>query len=528
MAKLWGTSNDEANGGSAESPRNSQEHERAPNEHTHLLPDRAESARATYLSPDDPAVTPYNLWSVRIVRWLTILLTLITFFWWVIQLVSMFVTPPGFHTRGSGFFAFSYAFITLSNLLFTLIFFAIPSKVVRILSVVMGFLLLVDAVLLLSVEKTRHEEGWVGMVSVLWAFVMSIWVLATDRLVLWGKAEEEERLTGRTETRRTIGEWSAVLISTLALVALNIVVILVTLTLILRALDAGLAPPGHMYWVDGDKYMMHVYCRGNSTDLKGNKLPTVLFEGGEGNVENGLWQFADSALKNHSISRYCFVDRPGMAWSDTAPSPLSAGMAVEVISEALTKAGEDGPWVLMSAGIGSIYSRIFSARHGGQIKGILLVDPLHEDLLGRVGAPGRGFSLWMRGVISPLGLDRIPGALFKGRTKEDRVWGQYAYQTGKYIFSKLQENLVAESLSKRDVASSRTIQYPDTPLTVISSGVEVRKDGEWEKKQRDLTHLTRKLQYWDVVAGAPHQVWDTLEGQQMIERRLNQLVYYKK
>lgn len=30
--------------------------------------------------------------------------------------------------------------------------------------------------------------------------------------------------------------------------------------------------------------------------------------------------------------------------SDAAPSPLSAGMAAEAVSEALAKAREDGPW----------------------------------------------------------------------------------------------------------------------------------------------------------------------------------------
>ncbi|KAI1382165.1 hypothetical protein F4677DRAFT_17206 [Hypoxylon crocopeplum] len=520
MNKLWGGSNRHD-----DSPRDSldQEREDAPNEHTRLLPNRVESTN--YLSPDDPAVSPYNLWSVRIVRYLTILFTILTFVWWTILLVGNFVTPPGFHTRGSGFFTFSYASLALANLLFTLVFFAIPSKPVRILSIVMGALLLIDAVLLISVEKTRHEEGWVGMVSVLWALLMAIWTLLTDRLVEWGKTEEEERLTGRAETRRTLGEWTAVLVSTISMVILALAVLLTACTLVLRALDAGLAPLGELYWVDGDKYMMHVYCHGNKTDSKGTKLPTVLFEGGEGPVEDGLWQFAEEAINNGSISRYCFVDRPGLAWSDTAPSPLSAGMAVEAVSEALARAGEDGPWVLASAGIGAIYSRIFSARHGSDIKGLLLIDPLHEDDLGSVGSPTRGFLLWIRGIISPLGLDRIPGALFKGRTKEDRVWGQSAYQTGKYIFAKLQENLVADTLSKRDLASSTAIQNPDIPLSLISSGVEIRKDSGWEDKQRDISHITRNLQHWDIVDEAPHQVWQTREGRDAIETRLQQLLY---
>lgn len=92
---------------------------------------------------------------------------LLTFVWWAILLVSTFVTPPGFHTRGSGFFPFSYSSLALANLLFTLVFFAIPSKAVRILSIVMAAILLLDVILLVSVEKSRHEEGWVGMISVL-------------------------------------------------------------------------------------------------------------------------------------------------------------------------------------------------------------------------------------------------------------------------------------------------------------------------------------------------------------------------
>lgn len=53
---------------------------------------------------------------------------------------------------------------------------------------------------------------------------------------------------------------------------------------------------------------------GTARTPRGKKLPTVLFEGGETPVEDGLWQFADDAVNNGSISRYCFVDRPGLAW----------------------------------------------------------------------------------------------------------------------------------------------------------------------------------------------------------------------
>jgi pimeloyl-ACP methyl ester carboxylesterase len=355
--------------------------------------------------------------------------------------------------------------------------------------------------------------------------LISIWTVFTDRIVTWGKHEEEERLTGRSETRRTLREWCSVLTSTVILIVIAVVAVLLSATLILRARDSSLAPPGERYYVDGDKYQIHVFCKGNSTDSKGKKVPTVLFEAGDGPFEDGMIQIATNALANGSISRYCYSDRPGIAWSDNAPSPFSAGMAADVLSEALARAGEEGPWVLASAGVGSIYSRIFSSRHGRDVTGLLLINPLHEDLLYRIGSPNRGFLLWAWGIISPLGLDRLPAALFKGRTREDRVYGRSAYQGGKYIKAKLQESLVANSLTKNEVSSARNIQFDDTPLAIISSGIDVRRDSEWARKQIDLTHLTKNLVSWQTVNKAPAEVWTTYNGREIIEKNLKKLVH---
>jgi len=156
-----------------------------------------------------------------------------------------------------------------------------------------------------------------------------------------------------------------------------------------------------------------------------------------------------------------------------------------------------------------------------------LIDPLHEDLLYRIGRPQRGFLLWAWGILSPLGLDRVPAAIFKGRTREDRVYGRSAYQGGKFIKAKLQESLVADSLTKDEVRSSRNIQLKDIPLALISSGIEVKRDSNWAEKQKDLSHLTDNLISWDIVNKAPAEVWRTLEGRAIIEKRLKALVHAK-
>lgn len=379
-------------------------------------------------------------------------------------------------------------------------------------------------IMILAVPRLRVEEGWVGIASVVWALLIGIWVVITDRVVAYGKEEEEERLTGRAETRRTLREWVEILVSEIVLVAVGLAVLLLSATLILRSRDSSLAPQGERYYVDGDKYQIHLYCKGNEAEKSDNRLPTVLFEAGELPFGLSLQAFADNAIDNGTISRYCYADRPGFGWSDNAPSPFSGGMAADVLSEALARAGEEGPWVLASAGVGSVYSRIFSARHGKDVKGLLLIDPLHEDLLYRLASPHRGFLLWLRGILSPLGLDRLSGAIFRGRSREDRVYGWSAYQGGKFIKAKLQESLVADSLTKNEVTSARAIQKDDTPVAIVSSGIELKRDSVWEEKQRDLTHLTRKLVGWDIVNKAPHEVWDTLEGREKIEKRLGELV----
>ena len=429
------------------------------------------------------------------------------------------------HSRGSGFFDFSFTTLTLGLLLVILLFFSTPSKAGQITCLIISVILLVDVILIVAVPRLRVEEGWVGIASVVWALLISIWTVFTDRIVAWGKQEEEERLTGRSETRRSLREWCGVLTSTVVLIVLGLVTVLLTATLILRWRDSTLTPPGHRYYVDGGKYQIHVFCEGNSTtNSKGSKTPTVLFEAADGPFEGGMIQIALGAVANRSIGRYCYSDRPGIGWSDNAPSPFAASNAADSLAEALARAGEEGPWVLASAGIGSIYSRVFSARQGQDVVGLLMIDPLHEDLLYKVGNTQRGFLLWAWGILSPLGLDRNLGALFQGRTREDRVYGRSAYQGGKYIKAKLQESLVAGTVTKNDAVNARHIQYKECPLSIISSGIEVKKNTEWERKQRDMSKYTDKLVSWDIVNKAPAEVWRTFDGTEIIEKRLKELV----
>jgi hypothetical protein len=113
-------------------------------------------------------VSPYNLWSVRFLRYFTVLFAIVTFLWWVLLLVSIFVSPPGMHSRGSGFFDFSYTTLTLGLLLVILLFFSTPSKAAQVTCLVISVILLLDMILIVAVPRLRVEEGWVGIASVVW------------------------------------------------------------------------------------------------------------------------------------------------------------------------------------------------------------------------------------------------------------------------------------------------------------------------------------------------------------------------
>ena len=102
----------------------------------------------------------------------------------------------------------------------------------------------------MAVPRIRFEEGWVGIASVVWAAIIALWYTLTDRIVAWGKREEEERLTGCSETRRTLKEWLAVLVATMISIVYIIVVILMTGTLGIRARDASLKTYGERVFVD--------------------------------------------------------------------------------------------------------------------------------------------------------------------------------------------------------------------------------------------------------------------------------------
>lgn len=317
-------------------------------EHRHI--ERPRRYRRSIVNAEE--ASPYNFKSLRILRHITIFFLVLSSIWLLLLVVALFATPPGMSSRGSGFVELIFATLSFLLLFIEVLFYAVPSSFSVAVSGALVVLLLVNSIITIAIGSLRYDLGWVGVATVFWAFLSAAWVFFCGRMVESGRTMEEERIRGVPETRRTLGEWGGVFISSILVVMMLAVTILLTSNLSLKAKDATLPYPGKRIAVDNYKYKLHVYCSDWRNDTKPNS-PTILLEGGEFAVQNGLESIVMEAYQDGLVPRYCYSDRAGLGFSDNAPSPLSAGMAMDGLSEALARTGEDGPYVIISAGVGS-------------------------------------------------------------------------------------------------------------------------------------------------------------------------------
>jgi len=132
--------------------------------------------------------------------------------------------------------------------------------------------------------------------------------------------------------------------------------------------------PGKLVDLGGHK--LHLNCAG-----KGH--PTVV-------VETGLGDFSfDWVLvqdKVASFARVCTYDRAGYAWSDPGPKPRTFAQINLELRDALLKAGEKAPFVLLGHSYGGPVVRNFAVTYPSDVAGVIFVDSAFEGM--RVGIGG--------------------------------------------------------------------------------------------------------------------------------------------
>ena len=151
---------------------------------------------------------------------------------------------------------------------------------------------------------------------------------------------------------------------------LGLVVVLLALAVagaIYQAIATELAeraypPPGEMVDVGG--YSLHINCVGQGS-------PTVVLDAGSGGF-SAQWVRVQREVSG--TTRVCAYDRAGMGWSEMGPDPRDAKQITGELHTLLSKAGIEGPYVLVGHSFGGMYMQTYAARYPDEVAGVALVD----------------------------------------------------------------------------------------------------------------------------------------------------------
>lgn len=133
-------------------------------------------------------------------------------------------------------------------------------------------------------------------------------------------------------------------------------------------LTTATAPPlGRYYEVGGRQLLLH---------LAGTGSPAVVFLPGAGAVGLDYLNVQEDAA---ALTTSVLYDRAGTGWSDPGGLPRTSAEVTSELRELLRAAGVPGPYLLAGHSLGGLYARHYAIRFPGEVAGLVLLDPAHED-----------------------------------------------------------------------------------------------------------------------------------------------------
>jgi pimeloyl-ACP methyl ester carboxylesterase len=141
--------------------------------------------------------------------------------------------------------------------------------------------------------------------------------------------------------------------------------------------DKKFPPPGRMVDVGGHK--LHLL-------LMGRGSPAVIFDSPLG-ASHLAWSLVQPEVA--SFTEACAFDRAGYGWSEPGPEPRTSFRIVEELHALLRNSGLKPPYILVGNSIGGLNMRLFAFRYFGEVAGLVLVDPVHEEQFARMPLSAR-------------------------------------------------------------------------------------------------------------------------------------------
>jgi pimeloyl-ACP methyl ester carboxylesterase len=259
---------------------------------------------------------------------------------------------------------------------------------------------------------------------------------------------------------------------------------------------------GSLYDVGG--YRLHLHSMGEGST-------TVVLDAGGGHSALA-WSLVQPEVAK--LTRVCSYDRAGIGFSEDGPLPRTAATGVRELRALLQAAKIPPPYLVVGHSQGCFHARVLAARHPEIVKGVLLIDPIHEDVDERLPPAFQEARAKMRRSLdsmrklSPLMrlLRVLPGpvGLFAAQLTRRNLRAAFA------------------ELDARDQILREMRELPhlgDVPLIVLGAGKSVasfdpraypkgtveRVRAVWVDLQRDLATRSRRGEY-RVVADCGHAI----------------------
>lgn len=154
------------------------------------------------------------------------------------------------------------------------------------------------------------------------------------------------------------------------------------------AAGSAFAAPHQLIDVGGRK--MNIYCSGQGAT-------TVIFDAPSGDA-GWNWHRVQPEVAKHT--RACVFDRAGLGFSDPAKRPNTSENAVEDLHKLLAGAGVKPPYVLVGNSLGGGNVQVYAYRYPQEVKGLVLVEPEHEDETTRLDKASQGMLTKIYGMVA--------------------------------------------------------------------------------------------------------------------------------
>ena len=280
---------------------------------------------------------------------------------------------------------------------------------------------------------------------------------------------------------------------------LGLIVVLLALAVlgaIYQAIATELAeraypPPGEMVDVGG--YSLHINCVGQGS-------PTVVLDAGSGGF-SAQWVRVQREVSD--TTRVCAYDRAGLGWSERGPEPRDARQISSELHTLLSKAGIEGPYVLVGHSFGGLYMQTYAARYPDEVAGIALVDSSQPDQFSYQPVTRDSYepqTFDVASLAARLGIVRL---LSKLDPASPELPPQQRAQIDALSPSTRQVSTYALELRATPQSTTQTRSLrslDDKPLAVVTAGTQ---EPDWLDLQDDLVTLSPNSTH-RVVEGATH------------------------